>query len=403
VPKELPEITTTVPGYIPQAGPRAVPGMATPPPAQLAIMGDRRGVAIPVLPGRSGEPTPYSDKDAARYEYVQQRAQRDENGDLTGKYKRSWKDVGLGMLVGFLQGAGSNPRDPLGGGIGGAAAGGLVTGVNPMVGREYAFDSIHAPGFDQQEAQQRQRDAEVQAAIEHARKGRLTDAETRKMDAEARSHQAQAILTQRKATAPDTLSQGEAQFDPITHKKLAENPKPEPPVPVHVVGNKVVDNNGRVVYDGGDKAITPEEARRRADDATEAEYDLNQIIEDSVRGDPGGIARYMSPAHLAIVQNGGKTGRMVPEYVNGKPTGRMVPEMADDAEIQKAQDAYVKAQHALRAEKEAGAKRNLERAKALRRMGLRPDSGSPASSRGTNYSIAPRNVIELRKKYLSGN
>jgi hypothetical protein len=123
------------------------------------------GVPVPPLPGRPGGPRPYDPVTKAQYDYVIEGAKRDADGNLTGGFKRSWKDSLKAALIGAGQGAQASPGNPLAGMLGGALGAGVGTAINPMAGREMVFDATIAPGMlaEQQRAQQA---AQFRAALE---------------------------------------------------------------------------------------------------------------------------------------------------------------------------------------------------------------------------------------------
>lgn len=83
---------------------------------------------IPALPGRTGGPRPYDPETKAEYDYVMSKVPRDEAGNerkLT--FGERFRKSLLPALLGTVQGINARPDNPLGGAIGGAAAGGSVT------------------------------------------------------------------------------------------------------------------------------------------------------------------------------------------------------------------------------------------------------------------------------------
>lgn len=123
-------------------------------PGNAAEVLDRRGVPLPALPGQRN-PTPYSDINRERYDYNTAHMKRDENGDLTSKYKRDWKQVLGNMLMGAAQGAQSvGPHgNALAGGLGGAGVGLGGSVASPQGSTNYAFDTRHLPEIERQQAE----------------------------------------------------------------------------------------------------------------------------------------------------------------------------------------------------------------------------------------------------------
>ncbi len=121
------------------------------------------GVPIPALPGRSGGPQPYSPIAKAKYEHVMKGA-----ASPSGGFRRAFKDIALNAVLGGLQGA---SRGDLGGLVGGALAGGLGTAINPMMGREYQFETVIRPEMEREEERgrserrQKYEDAIMQAKV----------------------------------------------------------------------------------------------------------------------------------------------------------------------------------------------------------------------------------------------
>lgn len=123
-------------------------------PGNAAEVLDRRGVPLPALPGQRN-PTPYSDINRERYDYNVAHMKRDENGDLTSKYKRDWKQVLANSLMGFAQGAQSvGPHgNALAGGLGGLGVGLGGSVASPQASTNYAFDTRHLPEIERQQAE----------------------------------------------------------------------------------------------------------------------------------------------------------------------------------------------------------------------------------------------------------
>jgi hypothetical protein len=97
----------------------------------------------------------------------------------TGKYKRSLKDSLLNAGLGFLQGAASDPNNPLAAGLGGAAAGGFGTAISPMRGREFRFSALHEPRIQGQMQQEQQE-------TDRLRQQQMQDTLRRRLEAQAR-------------------------------------------------------------------------------------------------------------------------------------------------------------------------------------------------------------------------
>lgn len=154
---------------------------------------DRRNVMLPALPGESG-PKDYSRTEAARYDYHRKRMKQpgEEGYDGTGQYKRSGEDIFRNALMGFFQGAASDPRNPLAGGLGGAMVGGAGTAISPQGGAEYSFNTQERPRIEQQMADE---DAE------RKRQNAIKSAELQQMLSAQKSQQIDADIQLKKASA----------------------------------------------------------------------------------------------------------------------------------------------------------------------------------------------------------
>lgn len=163
---------------------------------------ERRGVPLPALPGESG-PKSYSPMEAARYDYHRARMRQpgDEKYDGTGQYKRSGKDILRNTLMGFFQGAAADPRNPLAGGLGGAATAGIGSAISPQGSAEYGFQTQQRPQVERQMADE---DAELkrEQAIQRAKwAGQLDEEKLLSMRADREYNQA-------RASAPVEVSPG---------------------------------------------------------------------------------------------------------------------------------------------------------------------------------------------------
>jgi len=86
-----------------------------------------------------------------------------------GKILDALKTAGLG----FLQGAASNPNDPIASGIGGAATGGLISAVSPNTGRDLQFEMVKRPEIEAEQRRKREQEKadrdKTEAALEMER------------------------------------------------------------------------------------------------------------------------------------------------------------------------------------------------------------------------------------------
>lgn len=170
---------------------------------------DRRNVMLPALPGESG-PKDYSRTEAARYDYHRSRMKQpgEEGYDGTGQYKRSGKDILRNALMGFFQGAASDPRNPLAAGLGGAMVGGTGTAISPQGGAEYGFNTMVRPQVDRQMV-----DEAVNQKLKDEQLSREQAAQRAKWEAEARplqieSERADLEYKRNRANAPIEVSPG---------------------------------------------------------------------------------------------------------------------------------------------------------------------------------------------------
>jgi len=114
---------------------------------------DRRNLPLPSLPGHPGGPISYNPVDAAKYDYTMAGARRDAEGNLTGGFKRDWKQSALSTLAGAARGYATT--GDIGGLIGGAAAGGAGSLISPPAGREFNFDTLYRPELESRQARER--------------------------------------------------------------------------------------------------------------------------------------------------------------------------------------------------------------------------------------------------------
>jgi hypothetical protein len=145
---------------------------------------DRRNVPIPRLPGEKGSPIPYNPIDAAKYESVMSHAKRDAEGNLTHGFNRDWKTIAQNVLRGASAAASSaRPgEDLLARAIGGGAAAGVGSTINPEAGYEFGFDTGQRPKMESEMARAKaERAAAMDEAIKQGQVDRIPiDAEREK-------------------------------------------------------------------------------------------------------------------------------------------------------------------------------------------------------------------------------
>lgn len=144
--------------------------------------------------------------DFARDQYV-----REGQGE-DGKVKRNWKTVLLNSLLGAGMGAAGGGG--LGGALGGAAAAGIGSAVNPMAGREFAFNRVQAPGMYQ--TQERERENRQADQAEEYRAAQIEDlgarASERQEDREYEQQVRQAALARLPIEQQQTDEKHQAQM-----------------------------------------------------------------------------------------------------------------------------------------------------------------------------------------------
>lgn len=198
---------------------------------------DRRNVMLPALPGESG-PKDYSRTEAARYDYHRSRMKQpgEEGYDGTGQYKRSGKDILRNALMGFFQGAASDPRNPLAAGLGGAMVGGVGSTVSPQGSAEYGFNTVERPRVEQQVADQ---DAEIkrEQAIQRAKwAGKMDEAKLLESQVDTEYRRAQTDAT-RAGMKDGALIRRKQEADIAATEALAESRRTGRPTKTLIQGD----------------------------------------------------------------------------------------------------------------------------------------------------------------------
>lgn len=135
-------------------------------------MDRRQDVPIPQLPGHRGEPIPYNEMDAAKWDHVYGKMRREpdvrrpDGSYQIGKEKgvgRSWKTAlansVLAMSKSFNDAGGYRNPDAWKAGLAGGAVGGVGSYVAPQAGEEVNFDWAHRPEIeDRMQRQQKEED-----------------------------------------------------------------------------------------------------------------------------------------------------------------------------------------------------------------------------------------------------
>lgn len=194
----LPTADAGAPAVPPRLATPSVDPLATRMPAvRLPEAPPVEEVAIPALPGRTGGSRPFDPQTKAEFDYVMSRVPRDEAGNerkLT--FGERFKKSLLPALLGTVQGINARPDNPLGGAMGGAAAGFAGGMIDPISARQYEWNQMYKPEMDAQQAEreqmndERQKNAEGLVNLEARRAGiEYTKAQTDAMRANAEANQ----------------------------------------------------------------------------------------------------------------------------------------------------------------------------------------------------------------------
>ncbi len=161
-----------------------MPAVSAPAVEQVAprLNMDRTGVALPTFPGEIGGPREWSPMEQQRYDdtsgfvnklpgagatdrlgkakfdAMMEGVKRDNmNRIVPGEMEGlGWKGILGNALRGFAQAASANPENALGAGLGGAATAGIISGISPTEGREYAFDQGEGRKIEREMQRERQ-------------------------------------------------------------------------------------------------------------------------------------------------------------------------------------------------------------------------------------------------------
>jgi hypothetical protein len=346
---------------------------------------------VPNLPGRGGGMIASNPYDAAKYDYTMRGAKRNDDGSFGGnsdrvEFKRSFKDSATSALLGLQRG-----------GIPGAFAGAATGLLNPQLAREQNFDALYGGRIQQDQARRAQAEAQEMA---------------RQKDALGLERErAQTALTQAQTQAA-LANQGKPQYqfengifyDPRNPRDSFLGPQ-QPKLTTPKLETMIGPDGQPVLIDLNDptnigKPFTPYQNReqpygevvRQSDAAVESQYDLPQIIQDSIAGDPEGIKRHMPAVFYEMLANGGKNA-------DGSDV--------DPETLAQAQRSFQIAQEKLIKEKTEGAKANLEREKIKARSNVGQTRG--AKPLGVNQqpptsnqqrSGTPRAKLSDLTKYL---
>jgi hypothetical protein len=138
-------------------------------------MDRRQDVPIPQLPGHRGEPIPYNEMDAAKWDHVYGKMQHGADGHETG-VKRSWKTAlangALAMNKSFQDAGGFRNPNAWQAALAGGATGAIGTAIAPQAGQEVNFDWAHRPEIE--DRQRRQQEDEDRGIM---KRGKMADIE----------------------------------------------------------------------------------------------------------------------------------------------------------------------------------------------------------------------------------
>jgi len=241
-------------------------------------------------------PSPYELMERERAAYMAQ-----VPTSVKGRILQALTGAGLG----FLQGAASNPNDPLAAGIGGAATGGAVSAVSPRTGRAVQFEAIQRPRIEERLASEETQRKKQMATEDRARAIRMDEARIGELQA-----QTKARLQPPQRTAPLIVPPDSAAIDPAT---------------------------GREIYKAAPKVTAPTRDELTIEPSSGKSFE--QIARDSYEARGGdAYVRSKLPAWMRQVL---EKGTMATQDVDdeGTPTGKLVEAPADAESIQTAQRA----------------------------------------------------------------
>lgn len=202
---------------------------------------------------------------------------RPNDFSIGDRIKESLKSAGVGALQGLKTGS-------LTGALGGAIGSAGVGAYDPRLGARSRFATLYEPAIQAEKAQQAQQ-AQAQVGLEEKR----ADIELKKAQAA------------RAGMLPPISADAPAIYDPNT-KTLIQNPFDRPKLTE--VNGKLVDNTGKVVYNGGDKPLTADEAEA---ERARREGSQESIAQSSLRGRlPSLQQNLLTPEERRFVNGGVK-------------------------------------------------------------------------------------------------
>jgi hypothetical protein len=174
-------------------------------------MDRRQDVPIPQLPGHRGEPIPYNEMDAAKWDHVYGKMQHGADGHETG-VKRSWKTAlangVLAMNKSFNDAGGFRNPNAWQAGLAGGATGAIGTAIAPQAGQEVNFDWAHRPEIE--DRQRRQQEDEDRGIMKRGKMADIEGVKARTAATIAGTKDAELVRRQQEAGIAKTEAQTEA-------------------------------------------------------------------------------------------------------------------------------------------------------------------------------------------------
>lgn len=317
--------------------------------------------------------------------------------DETGKFraKRSGWDMLKNASIGFLQAAAANPNNPLAAGIGGAAAGGILTAASPTLGRELLFSATQQPALEA--AQARQREEEMRARV-----GRMEDAKLRGLEADTEMTEVRA------KSFPDQIASEklvrEKQLEAAEAARLRATRDPRSRNVIIDAGGFYRDRDtGEVMRDPATgQPIKAPTAPTRADrpesladleaDRTAEEGSVEEIARDSTEARKDEIFASLPPKFREILS----TGYYEEDVPAVDAAGNPVPGQTTRQRQTPSAEEVVAAQRAFNQAYDRIYRQNLDFTRGVaKRKTAERRTGGRGTPRATNQSIAPRNVNDL--------
>lgn len=135
----------------------------------------RQDVPIPQLPGHRGEPIPYNEMDAAKWDHVYGKMQHGADGHETGVKRSLRTSLANGVLAmnkSFQEAGGFRNPNAWQAALAGGAVGGIGSAIAPQAAQEVNFDWAHRPEIE--DRQRRQQEDEDRGIM---KRGKMADIE----------------------------------------------------------------------------------------------------------------------------------------------------------------------------------------------------------------------------------